>query len=334
MGKRRLEICSGCNVLTLFYMIIRVIDIGSNSVKASLYNVEQGKHRLLDKDKLDYSLGDSVFSDGSIPDSGSEKVATYIQRALTENSGEKPHFTFIIATSAVRSAKNREAFVKKVEQKTELPVRVLSGPEESYLIHMGIINETGAQGIVKTIDIGGGSAEVSWSKDRRYLSGQSYELGAIRLARRFLNTKPFTREIFQRIYDHAWEEFHRRSPVETPTADRAVASSGNIRAIQKMVEEIRSSSFTKQIPEITTGALEDLLEMAVGRTAQNLTSLFDLNIERARIVTPAISVLLAGMRYFNIHRLEFTEAGLREGVADYWSRHGHLNLPGSLEEEK
>ncbi len=313
-------------------MIIRVIDIGSNSVKASLYNVEQGKHRLLDKDKLDYALGDFVFSEGSIPESGFDKVATYIQRALTENSGEKPHFTFIIATSAVRSAKNRDAFVKKVEQKTEIPVRVLTGAEESYLVHIGVVNQTGAEGIVKTIDIGGGSAEVAWSRDQRYLFGRSYELGAIRLTRRFLNGKPFTREIYERIYNHAWEEFHKRSPTEAPGADRAISSSGNIRAIVKMVEEVRSESFAKQIPEITPGALEDLLEIAVGRAPQNLTSLFDLNIERARIVIPAVLVLQASMRYFGIRRLEFTEAGLREGVAFFWSRHGHLNLP--LEEEK
>ena len=315
-------------------MIIRVIDIGSNSVKASLYAVEQGKHRFLDKDKLDYALGEAVFSDGSIPESGADKVATYIQRALTENSGEKPHFTFVMATSAVRSAKNRDAFVKKVEQKTELNVRVLSGAEESYLIHAGIVNQTGAEGTVKTIDIGGGSAEVSWSRDQKYLFGRSYELGAIRLTRRFLNGKPFTREIFQRINDHAWEEFHKRSPAETPVADHAIASSGNIRAIVKMVEEVRSASFAKQIPEMTTGALEDLVELAVGKTPQQLTSMFDLNLERARIVMPAVLVLLASLRYFNIRRLEFTEAGLREGVAFFWSRHGHLNFPLSEEEKK
>ena len=98
-------------------MIIRVIDIGSNSVKASLYGIDAGKYRLLDKEKLDYSLGDVVFSEGSIPDSGAEKVANFIQSSLMD--GEKtPQFTFALATSAVRSAKNRDAFMKKLEDKT------------------------------------------------------------------------------------------------------------------------------------------------------------------------------------------------------------------------
>ncbi len=314
-------------------MIIRIIDIGSNSVKTSLYAVEEGQYRLIDKEKLDYALGEAVFSEGSIPESGIDKVAGYIPRTLMDHSEGKPHFTFVLATSAVRSAKNREAFVKKVEQKTDVPVRILTGAEESYLIHTGIIGQTGAEGVVKTIDIGGGSTEVSWSRGNRYLFGRSYELGAIRLTKRFLNGKPFTRETFQRIYDHAWEEFRKHSPAEAPAADRAIASSGNSRAIVKMAETIRSPVFSKHIPEMTPGVLEDLVEMAVGKTPQHLVSLFDLNQERAHIIMPAVLVLLAGARYFGIRRMEFTDAGLREGVAAFWSRHGHLNLP-LLDEEK
>ncbi len=308
-------------------MIVRIIDVGSNSVKASLYGVEEGRHRLLDKDKLDYALGDAVFSEGSIPESGIEKVTNFIQRSLMESGDKKPHFTFVLATSAVRSAKNREAFVKRVGEKTGWPVRVLTGVEESYLIHLGVVHNTGAEGVVKTIDIGGGSAEVSWSRNHQYLFGRSYELGAIRLTRRFLNGKPFTRETFQRVYDHAWEEFRARSPAEAPPTDRAIASSGNVRAIVKMMEAVRTDAFSKHVPEITAGALEDILEMALGRTPQQLVTVFDLNAERARIILPAVCVLLAGLRYFGIRRLEFTDAGLREGAVYFWGRYGHLNLP-------
>ena len=159
-------------------------------------------------------------------------------------------------------------------------------------------------------------------RNHQYLFGRSHELGAIRLTRRFLNGKPFTREAFQKIYDHAWEEFKSRSPAEAPIADRAIASSGNVRAIVRMVETVRNASFSKQIPEMTPGALEDVAEMALGRTPQQLVSLFDLNIERARIVMPAVLVLLAGLRYFGIRRLEFTDAELREGAAFFWTRHG------------
>jgi exopolyphosphatase/guanosine-5'-triphosphate,3'-diphosphate pyrophosphatase len=314
-------------------MIIRIIDIGSNSVKASLYSVEQGRHKMLSREKLDYSLGNAVFSEGAIPDSGMDRVVSFILSKPEPRTQERPHFTFALATSAVRSASNRDAFVKRIQNKTGIEVRVLSGAEESYLIHTGIVSQAGAAPgeVIKTIDIGGGSAEVSWSRGGNYLFGKSYELGAIRLTRRFLSGKTFTREVFQRVYDHAAAEFLARSPASNLAADRAIGSSGNVRAIGRMAATVRASEFSKTVAPITTGTLEDIVEAALNKTPAQIAETFGLNTERASIVMPAVAVLLAGMRHFDMRRLETTEAGLREGAVDFWSRHGHFNLP--LKEE-
>ena len=315
-------------------MLIRIVDIGSNSVKASLYAVERGAHRLVARNKLDYSPGNAVFPRGRIPDSGLAKIAAFVRDA-GGRSGARPHFTFVLATSAVRSAQNRDTFVKRLAAETGVEVRVLSGAEESFLIHTGILAGAGGKlkGVTKTIDIGGGSAEVSWSRDGRYLFGRSYELGAIRLARAFADGKPYTREGLQRIHDFALEQFRARSPAAAPPADRAIGSSGNVRAIGRMLRRVRSRVFSARVPEVTPGALEDIAEISAGLTPAGVASFFDLPPDRARIILPAVMVLLASLRHFGIARLGIVEAGLREGAAAYWSRHGHLNLP-ELEEHE
>nr|MDQ3002734.1 hypothetical protein [Fibrobacterota bacterium] len=180
-------------------MLIRIVDIGSNSIKASVYDVQNQDHKLADKAKLSFSLGEEVFSTGSVSDSAQDKVAHFIQGLPAAVNGDKVHFTFVLATSAVRSAKNREAFARKIQQKTGLAMRILTGEEESFLIHMGISTKAniGPQEIIKTIDIGGGSAEISWSRGYEYLHGHSYDLGAIRLSQRFLKGKTFSREAFE-----------------------------------------------------------------------------------------------------------------------------------------
>src|SRR3954465_15448893 len=145
-------------------MLIRIVDIGSNSIKASVYDVQNQDHKLVDKAKLSFSLGEEVFSGGSISDSAQDKVAGFIQALPNSFNGEKVHFTFVLATSAVRSARNKDAFARKIQQKAGLTPRILTGEEESFLIHMGIASKAGIgpQEIIKTIDIGGGSAEISW----------------------------------------------------------------------------------------------------------------------------------------------------------------------------
>jgi exopolyphosphatase/guanosine-5'-triphosphate,3'-diphosphate pyrophosphatase len=307
-------------------MIVRIIDIGSNSVKSSRYSIEPGRHRLADRDKLDYSLGNAVFPDGPIPDAGMERIAAFI--ASEPKGAEKARFTFALATSAVRSAPNRDAFVRRIEEKTGVSVRVLSGAEESYLIHLGIISRAGVEPgqVIKTIDIGGGSAEVSWSRGGRYLFGHSYELGAIRLTRRFLDGKALTREAFAQIHEHAMGEFRKRTAA-APPADRAIGSSGNVRALTRMLDAVRAPGFARAVPFLTPGTLEDVAEAAFDRTPAQISAFFGINLERARIVMPAAAVLLAGMRHFDIRRLETTEAGLREGAMAFWSKHGHFDLP-------
>jgi exopolyphosphatase/guanosine-5'-triphosphate,3'-diphosphate pyrophosphatase len=209
-------------------------------------------------------------------------------------------------------------------------VRILSGDEESFLIHMGVAWQAKAAPaeIIKTIDIGGGSAEISWSRGYEYLAGHSYDLGAIRLSQRFLKGKAFSREAYEQIYDHCKREFKSRAQVTAPpSSHRAFGSSGNLRAIQRMVQNVRGGPFLKLMPEITAGSLEDVAELAIGKSAQGIQSIFDIAADRSRIIMPAVVVLAASMRWFGIPRLSVSEAGLREGAAFWWSRHGHLNLP-------
>jgi exopolyphosphatase/guanosine-5'-triphosphate,3'-diphosphate pyrophosphatase len=310
-------------------MLIRIVDIGSNSIKAALYDVENQTHKSVSKDKLHFSIGEDVFSQGSIGEDAQEKVAKYIESLPNSSGGEKIHFTFVMATSAVRSARNRDAFARKLQQRTGLPCRILSGEEESFLIHMGIVSKAGIgpNEVIKTIDIGGGSAEISWSRGLNYLYGHSYDLGAIRLSKRFLKARTFTRDALDQIRDLAVSEFVPEAR-SAPEAQRAFGSSGNIRAIGKSLAGVRNPAFSRLVPDITLGSLEDLVELSVGREPKQLSDIFNgLPGERARIIMPAVVVLMTSMRCFGINRLEVSEAGLREGVAYFWSRNGHLNLP-------
>jgi exopolyphosphatase / guanosine-5'-triphosphate,3'-diphosphate pyrophosphatase len=310
-------------------MLIRVIDIGSNSIKASLFRQAAGQPELLTKDKLEYALGDTVFSEGLVPENGIEKVADFMKRQPSHYQGEAITLQLAVATSAIRSAKNRNHVVQALSEKSGLTVRVLTGREESYLIHHGIASQVGAEkGIwIKTIDIGGGSAEIGVSHGTQYLYGQSFDLGAIRMARRFLDEKPLRLTQVQAMRQAIETQFASKpAPQDWPT-DLAMGSSGNLKAIWKMVGVLRSEKGLTLLPQITTGILEDLLEAALDLTPSQIQSNFGLTQDRSRIIVPAIVVLQSAMQRLGIRRLEFTETGLRQGVAQFWSRHGHLQLP-------
>src|SRR5438128_1609216 len=64
----------------------------------------------------------------------------------------------IVATSAVREARNGAAFVRRLRRQTGLPVRVISGAEESRLIYRAARYALGLDGgPLLLVDVCGGS---------------------------------------------------------------------------------------------------------------------------------------------------------------------------------
>ncbi len=93
----------------------------------------------------------------------------------------------VVATSAMRDARNAEAFTEWVKSATGWNVEVISGLEEGRLIHLGVVtHEVGARGRCLLIDLGGGSCEVTLSDGGRIKAMVSLPLGAVRLQQEFL----------------------------------------------------------------------------------------------------------------------------------------------------
>jgi exopolyphosphatase/guanosine-5'-triphosphate,3'-diphosphate pyrophosphatase len=80
----------------------------------------------------------------------------------------------------VREASNSKAFVDAVEEIMGAKVTVLSGAEEAHFASLGAIS--GMPGFVGVVgDLGGGSLELSSIADGTDSTGETHELGVIRL---------------------------------------------------------------------------------------------------------------------------------------------------------
>ena len=74
----------------------------------------------------------------------------------------------VVATNALREARNRSDFIRRAEEVLGHPVEVISGREEARLIYLGVANsmpDSGGRRLVS--DIGGGSTE--------FIIGQGFE---------------------------------------------------------------------------------------------------------------------------------------------------------------
>src|SRR5271154_2506541 len=123
------------------------IDIGSNSCRLKIATVHAHRLKTLHEDREVTRLGESVFQTGVIsPDAmaGTIRALKRFHKAVQLHVADKVR---VVATSAMRDARNAAAFTEWTKSATGWTVEVISGLEEGHLIHLGVVaNEPGAQG--------------------------------------------------------------------------------------------------------------------------------------------------------------------------------------------
>ena len=156
------------------------VDIGSNSVRLKIARLAGRRLRPIHEDREVTRLGEGVFRSGFLtPESMAEtvKVLRRFHRAAQQVVTDTVR---VVATSALRDARNSQAFLEWVRSATGWRVEIISGVEEARLIHLGVLARWPQGGKrVLMVDVGGGSAEVILSEHGVLAEAFSKPLGAV-----------------------------------------------------------------------------------------------------------------------------------------------------------
>jgi exopolyphosphatase/guanosine-5'-triphosphate,3'-diphosphate pyrophosphatase len=136
-----------------------VVDIGSNSVRLVMYRIEGRAIWTVFNEKVLAGLGRDMGKGGKLSAPGVEQAVAALRRFQALLDAASVETVFVVATAAVREAKDGAAFVARVERETGLKVRVLTGPEEARYSALGVAaGLPQADGVVG--DLGGSSLEL------------------------------------------------------------------------------------------------------------------------------------------------------------------------------
>ena len=138
-------------------MIVAALDLGSNTTRLLVGDVEDGRIEELHRETRITRLGEGVDTRGRLlplPIARVRNALTDYRRTAESLGAER---TLLVATSAVRDAENGEAFLGEIEWSYGFATRLLSGDEEADLTQRGV-GELGAGTLL--VDIGGGSTEL------------------------------------------------------------------------------------------------------------------------------------------------------------------------------
>ncbi|MDB5464615.1 MAG: exopolyphosphatase [Phenylobacterium sp.] len=136
-----------------------VIDVGSNSVRLVIYQLDGRAIWTVFNEKALAGLGRDLPTTGRLSPEGVEVALTAIRRFRALLDGWRAEDVTAAATAAVREAADGPAFLKRVRDQTGLVVRVLTGEEEARYAALGVIaGQPDAEGVVG--DLGGSSLEL------------------------------------------------------------------------------------------------------------------------------------------------------------------------------
>jgi exopolyphosphatase / guanosine-5'-triphosphate,3'-diphosphate pyrophosphatase len=160
---------------------VAVIDIGSNSVRLVVYEGNSRSPTPIFNEKVLCGLGREVRTKGKL---NAEAVASAIAalkrfRGLCDvlEAGDVK----VIATAAVREAKDGSAFIREAERICRAPVDLLTGKREAQLAAMGVIASIHEpDGIAG--DLGGGSLELVEVRGSDIGVGRTLPFGGLALA--------------------------------------------------------------------------------------------------------------------------------------------------------
>jgi exopolyphosphatase/guanosine-5'-triphosphate,3'-diphosphate pyrophosphatase len=217
------------------------IDIGSNSCRLKIAKVVAHQLKTLHEDREVTRLGASVFESGIV---SPEAMAATLQALKRFQRAVQLHGVDqirVVATSAMRDARNGAAFRAWVKAETGWEMEIISGLEEGRLIHLGLMRGVadggpGAAGRVLLVDLGGGSCEITLSERKHIKETVSLPLGAVRLTEEFLPADPAPVEGLARMRQLIARELRQaRGILQPEDVSLVIATSGTAAALSEAI---------------------------------------------------------------------------------------------------
>lgn len=170
-------------------MKVGAIDIGTNSMRLLIADVEDGQVEWLDRRTTVTGLGVGVDQSGILEEAAMGRTIEVLAGYGRALEGAAVDRARAVATSAVRDAENREDFLDGAEAALGVRPDVISGTEEASLAFTGATRAAAGPPPYVVIDIGGGSTEFVFGT-----AAPEYELsidiGSVRLTDRVLPSRP------------------------------------------------------------------------------------------------------------------------------------------------
>lgn len=300
--------------------LVAVIDIGSTAIRMVVAQIDTtSSWTMIDRAFRPLSLGRDVFISGFLS-TDSMRDAVRILRSFKELlAGWKidPDDVRVIATAAIREAKNRDTFLDRVQIRTGFRIDIVEGIEENHLTYIAVqhaINDLRpqfARSSSMILEVGGGTTEIMLLQRGRMVAAHSLRIGTLRVEQQVQPSLPDN----DRIEEYLRENIRvNREVLNTELKlDRVryfVAVGGDARIAASRVGHKEGEHFSVIERERFDGFLRDLQRRSIDECVRELK----LTYTEAEGLVPALLTYKLFMDATSADQLIVPDVSIREGV--------------------
>jgi exopolyphosphatase / guanosine-5'-triphosphate,3'-diphosphate pyrophosphatase len=297
-----------------------IVDLGTNTFNLLIAETTGSReYKILHKSRIPVKLGKGGIDKKEIrPDAmirGLNALEKH-QHTITEFQVEK---VVAYATSAIRTARNSDSFLKAIRERLGIHVEVISGDREAELIYYGVKQAvTLGRDTCLILDIGGGSNELIIANGDKIFWKKSYPLGMARLIEKFKPSDPITIEEIEFISNYLEERMPELfDEFKKHRITTMVGASGSFETFTAMIRETDTATETSLVAEaneIDLTDFENLYQKLINSTLKERKQMKGLESHRLDTIVPASLLVKFLMGKLKLQRIIQSDFAMKEGV--------------------
>ncbi len=298
-------------------MRVAVVDIGTNSTRLLVAEVEDGTVTELERRSTVTRLGRGVDTSGQLAAEAIEDVCRTVGEYIAAYEPLKPDAVTAIGTSAVRDAQNSAAFLAQLRERFALEARMLEGAEEAGLTYLGATSGRESVDGTLVIDIGGGSTELVFGSGPQVDFYASLQAGTVRHTERHLTTDPPAADDLDSLADDVRglidSELARADFFTVETGIAVAGTATSLAAIEQELDPYdpeRVHGF-----ELSLDPIQRTLSLLASMTLEERLQVTGLPPGRAPTIVAGVVILTQVMRAFGLRQVEVSEHDILYGAA-------------------
>ena len=305
--------------------LLAAIDMGSNSFHLAIARVDHGEVKKVASMSEKVQLAAGLDENKNLTEAAQQRGLACLARFVGRLSSVQAKRMRIVATNALRQAKNGHEFIQKAAEILPKPIEIIAGREEARLIYLGVSHTMANSGRRLVIDIGGGSTELIIGEEFEPIHTESLQMGCVAFTKAYFSDGEINQKNFDKAVVAARKELSGiANTYKTAGWDTVVGSSGTIKACRQIIVNMGWSDAQENL---TREGLEKLKEKLLKFKHISEVDFDGLKEDRRAVLPAGVAILYAVFDVLELNKLVYSDGALREGVMyDLLGRFQHEDI--------